>query len=393
MGRVARRAFVLFVFACAAGCVTAGTAAPAANPEQGAVPLPAEEGWRAQLCVDQGDVGIWTVKAFPIFDSVGSDELVALDDRGRCLIVIPYSGRWTTLECIHDGAWLGGLAHGDLDPRVPGKELYTGGRRGNLWQVIPHAHGALETRLVAHLPGEEIHTIVVGDLDVSRAGAEMLVFTWPGALYLVTAAESGLQLVELQRLETRIRDAVLLPAAPGAPPEIATVSRAGRLALLTLESGAPRWREISRVRTGMGRVALRPGPGVVLYTVCDDGRVYRFERAADGSFDQQLIYAGALGGRGVAAGRFDADSGKETLAIFGYSRTVELLTREGDTWTVTPVFRDRDKGHWIAAAEVDGRNATLELFCCGYGGRLVMLFRPPGYGRPGTLATTVSRRE
>jgi len=49
-----------------------------------------------------------------------------------------------------------------------------------------------------------------------------------------------------------------------------------------------------------------PGSPLVLYTVCDDGRVYRFERAADRSFAQELIYAGALGGRGVVAGRFDA---------------------------------------------------------------------------------------
>ncbi|MHC4137344.1 MAG: hypothetical protein ACYS0K_20535, partial [Planctomycetota bacterium] len=111
MSTLARRALVWFV--ALAGCTVAGSAAPeaaaprpAADPRQGAVPLPAEEGWRAQLVIDQGDVGIWTVKAFPIFDSVGSDELVALDDSGRCLILIPYSGRWTTLECIHEGAWL-----------------------------------------------------------------------------------------------------------------------------------------------------------------------------------------------------------------------------------------------------------------------------------------------
>jgi hypothetical protein len=43
----------------------------------------------------------------------------------------------------------------------------------------------------------------------------------------------------------------------------------------------------------------------------------------------------------------------------------------------------KDKGHWLCSAEVDGRNATRELFLCGYAGRLVMLFRPPGYGLPG----------
>ena len=45
------------------------------------------------------------------------------------------------------------------------------------------------------------------------------------------------------------------------------------------------------------------------------------------------------------------------------------------------VFRDADKGHWIVACEVDGRNATEELVASGFGGRIVLLFRPPGYGR------------
>ncbi len=31
--------------------------------------------------------------------------------------------------------------------------------------------------------------------------------------------------------------------------------------------------------------------------------------------------------------------------------------------------------------EVDGRNDTRELLCSGYSGRVVLLNRPPGYGR------------
>ena len=39
------------------------------------------------------------------------------------------------------------------------------------------------------------------------------------------------------------------------------------------------------------------------------------------------------------------------------------------------------KGHWLGVAEVDGRNATRELIASGYGSRIVLLSRPPGYGR------------
>ena len=63
------------------------------------------------------------------------------------------------------------------------------------------------------------------------------------------------------------------------------------------------------------------------------------------------------------------------------SGKVQLLTRGEGGWTVETIFTDREKGHWLAAGELDGRNATDELVCCGFGGRIVMLFRPPGHGR------------
>lgn len=364
-----------------------GTAFAGGDPKSEEVVLPAEGGWHAQLVLDRGSTGIWTVGAFPIFDSVGTEEVVALDDEGRCTVLIPYSGRWTPMETLQEGAWLGGLAHGDLDPNVPGRELYTGGKRGDLWQIVAHPHGALETRLVVHLPGEEIHTLVIGDLYPKAPGNEMLMFTWPGGLYVVTGGGPKPAVRRVQALDTRVRDAVVLPHAEGATPEVAVVSRAGRLETLRLEGDGARWTGIDRQRTGMGRVALREAKGaVILYTVCDDGRVYRYERRADAWRPPELIYAGPLGARGVVSGRFGKDPDQETIAVFGYSGSVEILARESAGWTRTTIFRDRDKGHWLATIEADGRNTTDEILCCGYSGRLTMLHRPPGYGHDGVLA-------
>jgi hypothetical protein len=90
----------------------------------------------------------------------------------------------------------------------------------------------------------------------------------------------------------------------------------------------------------------------------------------------------------VAAGRFDADPNVETIAVFGYSRKVQLLSRRESGWEVETLFVDRDKGHWLAAVEVDGRNATHELVASGYGARIALLSRPPGYGRTETTDTT-----
>ncbi len=90
--------------------------------------------------------------------------------------------------------------------------------------------------------------------------------------------------------------------------------------------------------------------------------------------------------RGCVWGRFDQDPLVETVAVFGYSHRVELLSCRQGRWSRETLFVDRDKGHWLAAGELDGRNVTEELVCSGYSGRVVLLSRPPGYGLGGVLA-------
>jgi len=143
---------------------------------------------------------------------------------------------------------------------------------------------------------------------------------------------------------------------------------------------------------GMGRIALRRGDDpLVLYSTNDDGMVWRHERRADRGWAHELVYAGPQGPRGVVSGRFDADPTRETLAVFGYSRDVEVLTRPSSgtgPWEVETIFTDRDKGHWLAVGELDGRNSTDEIIASGYGARIVLLSRPPGFGLEGTAVTT-----
>ncbi|MEW6074132.1 MAG: hypothetical protein AB1726_16245 [Planctomycetota bacterium] len=381
--------------ACAAA--TAPTAAerpapdaPAAadlDPRQGEVPLPsAVPDWYASLVVDNAPTGIWTVEAVPFFAHHACPEVIGLDDRGRCLVCVSYSGKWTPRPAIEDGKWLGGLAHADVDPRLAGAELYTGGELGNLYQVVAYENGAMDCRRIACLPGCEIHTIVAGELDPASAGPELLVFTQPGGLYRVTPTgpDGTFETALVAALPGRVRDALVLPDPGGGPPEIATVSRAGWLRLLRMTASGPEWTTVHEGPMGEGRLDVappRPGRGTVLYTGLDDGRVLRHERGAGGAWRTETIYLGPQGVRGLAAGRFHADPGVETIAVFGYAKKVQILARIGEEWEVETIFVDRDKGHWLAAAELDGRNATDELLASGYGARIVLLSRPPGYGR------------
>jgi hypothetical protein len=354
------------------------------DPTQDEVPLPALAGWNATLVMDNDGVGVWTVKSYPVWPHLACPEIVGLDDKGRMHVLTGYSGKWWSFPIVNDGRWLGGLAFDDVDPRIEGSELYAGSQRGNVYQVVPYRHATLDCRLIAHFAGREVHTVVAGDFDPTTKGRrELLVFTRPGALFRLTpTGEHGrFERTKLQDLDGRVRDAVVLP---GSGRELATVSRAGRLALLSFETGRPQWQTLYRAPTGMGRVALkpyRPEEPLVLYTTLDDGRVVRHVRLLTGGWRHETIYLGPQGPRGIAAGRFDADPNVETVAIFGYSKKVQLLTKRGATWKAETIFADDAKGHWLARAELDGRNATDELLATGYGGRIVLLARPPGYGR------------
>ena len=360
--------------------------AASSDPAKGEVPLAAADGWEGRLLLDNGAVGVWTVKSFPVFSQYAVPDVVGLDDQGRCHVLISYSGKWTPLTVVHDGKWLGGLAHGDIDPRIEGAELYTGGEKGNLYQVVPYPDGVLDCRKIAHLPGREIHTIVAGDLDPRNSGPELLVFTRPGGLYLVTptGSDGRFEVSLLEDLKGRVRDALVLPPVADRGPSIATLSRSGRLEILRLtERGAER-ELVHEANMGMGRLARRKfaaGQPLVLYSTLDDGRILRHERGLEG-WHSETIYLGEQGARGLASGRFHEDDSLESLVVFGYDRKVRLLTHRAEGWQGETLFEDRDKGHWLSVAELDGRNVTDEILASGYGGRIVMLTRPAGFGRP-----------
>jgi len=190
-------------------------AAPAQEPDPTSreVPLPASSGWNAAL-VYESDVGIWTVRSVQLLERYGCPEVIGLDDRGRCTILVSYSGKWTPFQTVEDGEWLGALAHVDLDPRRPGPELYTGGKKGNLIQIWPRPTGGFDAIGVGHVRGLELHTFVAGDLLPARPGDELLAFTRSGVVFDVRPeggdGSSGFQLVRIAELPGRARDAVLL---------------------------------------------------------------------------------------------------------------------------------------------------------------------------------------
>jgi hypothetical protein len=365
----------------------------APDPSQEEVRLPALNGWDAFLILDNKGVPLWTVEPADVFESHGCPEVVGLDDKGRAHVCVSYSGRWTSTTLISDPKWLGGFAHADVDPRIGGSETYIGAQSGNLYQVVAWPNLVLDYRLIASLPGREIHTLVAGQLDPATPEPEIVAFTVPGGVYLIspTGANGTFQWKHLGDYVGRVRQALVLPHSAGELPNLVTASRNGRLDLLQVAGGQLKWQTIYETEMGMGRIALRPsqaGQAPTLYSTLDDGRILRHERQSSTNWSTEVIYHGPQGPRGVAAGPFDADPNIETVVIFGYGRKVELLSKRGERWAAETIFEDHEKGHWIASAELDGRNTTREVVVTGYGGRIYYLARPPGYGLKEPAATS-----
>lgn len=385
----------LSLSSCLVPTSNAPPVSPPRDPAESVVVLPASSGWRAQLVLDVAPAGVWCVKPYDVFPQYAGPELVALDDLGRCWVLVSYGGRWTPFQTGPDGSWLGAVTQADLDPRIEGPELYAGAESGRVWQIVAHEReGVIDSRLVCQLDGRQIHAIVAGEFDdPENPSKELLVFTEPAELWMLSPRADGFDGFEAKlvaAMDGRVRDAVVVEG------EAMLASRAGwigRLRSLTPELVIDRIHELP---SGRGRIAWATessmNRGVAYaYSTAEDGTIWRHYADSGGSkLSNELIYAGPQGPRGIATGRFHADPERETVAVYGYSGRVELLTRAASgegPWDVQVVFTDGDRGHWLASAELDGRNTTDELVLCGYSGRVVLLARQPGYGREGAVPT------
>jgi hypothetical protein len=217
-------------------------------------------------------------------------------------------------------------------------------------------------------------------------GNELYAALLTGELYLLDPSSAGgsgeWEKILVHKDPGRIRDAVVIESDREGGDALVYASRSGRA--VRLEPGPQGFHEevLYTCPQGLARIdqARRHDGARIFYVVGDDGQVTRIERKGD-SWSRELIYAGPAGARGVAAGHFDKDPLKETIALFGYSGNVEILRRDATgTWRGETIFTDVDKGHWLCAGELDDRNGTDEIVVSGYGKRVVMLSRPPGYG-------------
>ncbi|HEX6811763.1 MAG TPA: hypothetical protein VF384_09085 [Planctomycetota bacterium] len=384
-----------FAVPCSALLLAAVHAFAQSPPAVAATPLPASSGWRAEL-IHKSDSGVWYAHVDKVVDAYGANEVIATDDKGRLLLLTVYSGQWSASSVVCDGQWLSPTCSRDVDPRVPGRELYAGGKSGTVHRVVlrpqPFARFSLESLEIGHAAGEEFHAVLAADL-LPGGNAELLAFGISGAVFQLTAEATG-DAFTMRRVATvpgRVRDIAVEAGANGGPASMFGVSRSGHWLRMQLRDGVLQHEVLLHEDCGLGRVARAKGRPGVYYLTRDDGVVVRAQPGADGQVAREPIFAGGQGLRGVASGRFFAD-GREAIAVYGYEKTVHLISRgDGGAWQVETVFTSAQRGHWLAVGELDGRNGTDELVAAGFDGDVVLLSRPAGYALPGVAVPTKER--
>jgi ABC-type transport system substrate-binding protein len=373
-------------------CCAPAASAAAQDPKDGEVPMPAGDGWRA-WSIHASASGVWYALVDKVVDAYGANDVVVTDDKGGHVLLTVYSGKWTPHQVVPDGQWLAPSRSADVDPRVPGRELYAAGKGGSVHQItrLPQPFGRFlpQSVEIGHAAGEEFHAVIAADLTPLTPGDELLAFGITGAVYQLVPERDGAGFAMVRRAQAagRVRDTVVVAGSAGQPATIFGASRSGDLLAMRLVGDALEVRSVLRESSGLGRVARRTGGGTageVLYVTRDDGLLLRVAIAADGRVQREAIFAGPQGLRGVASGRFFADPATEAVAVYGYDKEVHVVHRTGaEPWRVDVAFAGEHQGHWLAVGELDGRNGTDELVATGFGGQVVLLARPPGYALPG----------
>lgn len=338
----------------------------------------------------QSDVPVWSLLVEDLLPALPGPEIVALDELGRApLLFVParFESRVVPWFTIMDGRWLGAAAFGDADPRREGSELYLAGGRGNLYQVVPLPRGGFESRLVWYID-DEIHALLLDDVIPDHTGLDLLACTLAGEIvHVIPSGEPDTpwrgEVIHTE--PARVRQVVagdFSPILEGR--EIVFVSLAGRCIHLGFDEGRLDTQVLWQSDQGLARIVRGGSSGGelenVLYIAGDDGRLVRLSRRPDAEWSGRVIYESEAGLRGAATGRFTSESYEESIALFGYDRKVVLLLRsqaDGPFLSRT-IFNDSDRGHWLAAAELDPRNATDEILVCGYSGRVTLLTRSDG---------------
>lgn len=360
-------------------------------PLHAAAPASSGSGWVATH-VWQGAASVQRVAIGDADPAQPGLEVVGVDEAGGVIVGWPQVTPPTSREVARHGGRLTGLTVADVDPDVPGSEIYVGGFReaeqdGAVVQVVLTPEGARQ-RVVYGGP-HFVHAVARLEPAPGSTTPRLLVTDYDGAAFVATpaAGDGPWPMVEVYREppetgaeDRKVKDAAVLRTAPGG-------AAAG--VFLALKGGRGVWldpdqpgsaRLVHEEPGGMGRVAADDHGGVFLCGYA--GRVVHLTRAGEG-FVGAVLFTETVGGgglRGIGLGRLPLPGGGQAeLAIYGYSKVCRLLASSGSVLDGPVIFEDVERGHGLAVGDVVPGNGADEVVLCGYANRItVLVHRAPG---------------
>jgi hypothetical protein len=301
-------------------------------------------------------------------------QAVSVDQAGD-VALIHFSGGAPRAEVLYrNGTELTGLAIGDVDPSVPGAEIYVGGYQRDERSEL---HGGAVYQIV---PGREPRTIYSGPAyvhSIEIAGPRaLLVSTYAGEVHLVEPGGADRLLwadspgTDVER--PKIKDAgLLVDPAGGAKHEALVAFKTGRLLWIDLAHPESA-RVVHDEQGGLSRITPDAKGGA--YVTGYFGRLLHFTRAgAEWRFEVLDQEGSDSGLRGVVLGRFPAGGETAQLAVFGFFKRCRALVARAGVLDPFTLYVDIDRGHTIEAAELVTGNDADELLIGGYSKRVTLL--------------------
>ena len=103
--------------------------------------------------------------------NVGPDGIVIGGDGGKVAIARRSNGQWKT-ECVgRDSAKIRGVVWADLDPALPGAEVYSAGYSGRVLQFSQTDEGYWIQRVI-YAGDQTLHHLAVGEIDSRHDGPD-----------------------------------------------------------------------------------------------------------------------------------------------------------------------------------------------------------------------------
>jgi hypothetical protein len=336
----------------------------------------------------EGDAAIERIRAGRPDPSDPRLELVGVDQAGT-VIRVRFDGDVPRSDVLYrHGVELTGLAIADVDPSVPGEEIYVGGsaagsgREGTGGAVIQIVLGGATPRTRVVWTGNEYVHAIDRLLPASPGDpVRLIVTTYAGEIHLLTPTSGDAPWQD--RLVYRdapaadpevpkIKDITLLRDLSGRTPhEAMVVMKMGRVVVLDLERPETA-RLVHTEEGGLSRVNADAEGGAFMSGYF--GRVLHVVRDGDG-FRVEAIHHEAKdsGLRGASLGRFPVPGGTATLGTFGFFRYCRVLTPRLGAWDATTIFEDIDRGHAMEVADLIPGNDADEIALGGYSKRITIL--------------------